>query len=293
MAIRSPRERRTISNVLSLFQWFDSSSSLSLSLSLISLPSSSYYTTSSLIRFFFYYAIFRLLLLLLHSVSIVFLFLVAILYDIMVPFFFFNSVIHNRLTVTIWFLSPPKLRSLDLFVSFFKDPRFLFFRWSSRLWLWSPFNYCNRMLWITVVLAQLVTTDSNVDRVKVAWRGWWTLASFRISFFFSFFFFSILDTSSWRINYMIYPSYLADFDWDKKIRWFEDIFRDFYLSHFRLFYCRKFLLYLMLLSLFLPIIIFLQFYLNYIIYIYIENINSNYFFSPSQFFFYKIYRINI
>lgn len=75
--------------VLSLFQWFDSSSSLSLSLSLISLPSSSYYTTSSLIRFFFYYAIFRLLLLLLHSVSIVFLFLVAILYDIMVPFFFF------------------------------------------------------------------------------------------------------------------------------------------------------------------------------------------------------------
>lgn len=112
-------------------------------------------------------------------------------------------------------------------------------------------------------------------------------------FFFSFFSFLILDTSSWRINYMIYPSYLADFDWDKKIRWFEDIFRDFYLSHFRLFYCRKFLLYLMLLSLFLPIIIFLQFYLNYIIYIYIENINSNYFFSPSQFFFYKIYRINI
>ena len=161
----------------------------SLSLPLFNFPSSSYYTTSSLIRFFFYYAIFRLLLLLLHSVSIVFLFLVAILYDIMVPFFFFNSVIHNRLTVTIWFLSPPKLRSLDLFVSFFKDPRFLFFRRSSRLWLWSPFNYCNRMLWITVVLAQLVTTDSNVDRVKVAWRGWWTLASFRISFFFFFLFF--------------------------------------------------------------------------------------------------------
>lgn len=93
VAIRSPRERRTISSVLSLFQWFDSSSSLSLSLSLslISLPSSSYYTTSSLIRFFFYYAIFRLLLLLLHSVSIVFLFLVAILYDIMVPFFFLTA----------------------------------------------------------------------------------------------------------------------------------------------------------------------------------------------------------
>lgn len=114
------------------------------------------------------------------------------------------------------------------FVSFLRDfgggdPRFLFFKRSSKLlWYWSPFNYAivaNRMLWITVVLAQLVTIDWDVDRVKVAWRGWWTLVSFRISFFF----FLIFDTSSWRINYMIYPPYLAAFDWDNDSRIFLEI----------------------------------------------------------------------
>lgn len=53
VAIRSPRERRTISSLLSLLHWFGSSF---LSLSLFrsfNFPSSSYYTTSSLIRSFF------------------------------------------------------------------------------------------------------------------------------------------------------------------------------------------------------------------------------------------------